>query len=174
MSTPVVPRAGLPPFVVLTDARDGEPVSFWPHYTSTSCMHGLHKECKGKCKFCEERCRCACHKPDLDISSLPFEVRDSLADVPPGEQAAVSDDPRPALAELETRFTYHPPQPWQIPFYEEMRSKGLTLAEWVDQRLPDCREKALALTSIEQAIMWANAGMARRGTRPEEDHPWPP
>jgi hypothetical protein len=84
---------------------------------------------------------------------------------------AMSDVQKPVLTELETRFTYHPPQSWQIPFYEEMRVRGFTLAEWIDQRLPDCREKSLALTSIEQAIMWANAGMARRGTKPEEDHP---
>jgi hypothetical protein len=85
--------------------------------------------------------------------------------------ADVSELQKPVLTELETRFIYHPPQLWQIPFYEEMRVRGFTLAEWIDQRLPDCREKSLALTSIEQAIMWANAGMARRGTRPEEDHP---
>jgi hypothetical protein len=47
------------PFVVLIDGNKGE--TFLPHYYSTPCMHGLHDQCKGKCKFCEERCRCACH-----------------------------------------------------------------------------------------------------------------
>ena len=36
--------------------------ALWPHYFSTTCMHGLHDKCKGKCKFCEEKCRCRCHR----------------------------------------------------------------------------------------------------------------
>jgi hypothetical protein len=55
----------------------------WPHYFSTSCMHGLHEVCKGICKFCPEKCRCDCHQ-DRDVD----EVLDSLADVPPAEQEA--------------------------------------------------------------------------------------
>lgn len=61
MSTPTAPRAGLPPFVVLVDGWDGDPVSFWPHYLSTACQHGEHKTCRKVCKFCPEKCRCACH-----------------------------------------------------------------------------------------------------------------
>ncbi len=52
----------LPPFVTLIDSKDGSSVAFWPHYYSTPCLHHLHEQCKGKCKFCEERCRCDCHQ----------------------------------------------------------------------------------------------------------------
>jgi hypothetical protein len=43
------------------------------HYLSTGCLHGEHVYCQGKtgqagvkvpakCKFCEARCRCRCHR----------------------------------------------------------------------------------------------------------------
>ena len=34
----------------------------WPHYYSTSCIHGLHDRCLGECKFCPAKCRCRCHR----------------------------------------------------------------------------------------------------------------
>lgn len=35
------------------------------HYYSAPCLHGLHDQCKGKCKFCEERCRCPHHEKEI-------------------------------------------------------------------------------------------------------------
>jgi len=32
-------------------------------YTSTACQHGLHDKCRLVCKYCDEPCRCGCHKP---------------------------------------------------------------------------------------------------------------
>lgn len=31
-------------------------------YLSTACYHGLHRDCRKICKFCEANCRCSCHK----------------------------------------------------------------------------------------------------------------
>ena len=65
--------------------------------------------------------------------------------------------------DLINRFTYHPPKGDQPQAYEEIRRTGRELAETVDRLAPDSREKSLALTNIEQAVMWANAAVARHG-----------
>lgn len=64
--------------------------------------------------------------------------------------------------ELETRFTYHAPKGDQPQKYELIRASARQLAELVEQLCPEGREKALAMTNIEQASMWANAAIARR------------
>jgi hypothetical protein len=66
--------------------------------------------------------------------------------------------------ELELRFTYHPPTPGQVPKYLALRARGLKLAREINLLVPDGREKALALTHLEEAIQAANAGIARRST----------
>ena len=64
--------------------------------------------------------------------------------------------------ELNTRFSYHPPKSDQPERYETIRAFGKQLAELVDTECPESREKSLALTKIEEAVMWANAAIARR------------
>lgn len=63
--------------------------------------------------------------------------------------------------DLRRRFTYHPPKGDQTQRYEKLRFNGGNLAEMIDELAPDSREKSLALTKIEEAIMWANAAIAR-------------
>lgn len=66
--------------------------------------------------------------------------------------------------DLLHRFTYHPaPDSATALKYAEIRTKGLELATLVDQHCPEGREKATAVTKIEEAVMWANAGIARGG-----------
>jgi hypothetical protein len=65
-------------------------------------------------------------------------------------------------AELQTRFTYHPPKSGQPQRYEAIRGSAMELAELIDEECPESREKSLAMTNIEQAVMWANAAIARR------------
>lgn len=67
------------------------------------------------------------------------------------------------LKELETRFTYHAPKPGQPELYVSLRAMALSLAAHINDVCPDCRETSLALTHLEQTVMWANAGIARRG-----------
>jgi hypothetical protein len=45
--------------------------------------------------------------------------------------------------------------------YEEIRRSGLYLAGVVNSQTPPSREQSLALTAIEEAVMWANAAIAR-------------
>ena len=64
--------------------------------------------------------------------------------------------------ELDVRFTYHPTKDDQLGRYVGIRSQAKELAKLIDEYVPDSREKATALTKLEEAVMWANAGIARR------------
>lgn len=63
--------------------------------------------------------------------------------------------------ELSKRFTYHAPQPDQLPRYEEIRRLAGTLAILIARYTPPSREQALALTKLEEAVMHANSAIAR-------------
>lgn len=64
--------------------------------------------------------------------------------------------------DLATRFTYHPPKPGQVEIYQHIRDISYEMAKDIVAMTPGCREQALALTALEQAVMWANAAVARR------------
>jgi hypothetical protein len=64
--------------------------------------------------------------------------------------------------ELEARFTYHAPKGDQAQRYQRIRSDAAQFAALLDDLVPESREKSLALTNLEQAVMWANAAIARR------------
>lgn len=64
-------------------------------------------------------------------------------------------------AELEKRFTYHPPHPDQLPRYEALRGLGLILARLIARYTPPSREQAMALTKLEEAVSHANSAIAR-------------
>lgn len=63
--------------------------------------------------------------------------------------------------ELRHRFTYHPPTGDKVQRHQQVREAGRALAELVDGITYDCREKSLALTHVEEVVMWANAAIAR-------------
>lgn len=63
--------------------------------------------------------------------------------------------------DLEVRFTYHAPKGNQQKRYVELRATAKELAEKIVTRCPPSRERSLALTNLEQAVMWANASIAR-------------
>jgi hypothetical protein len=62
---------------------------------------------------------------------------------------------------IENAFKYHAPKPGQPEKYEALRSNAKILARLIDLNCPDSREKSLAMTNLEQAVMWANAAIAR-------------
>lgn len=66
--------------------------------------------------------------------------------------------------DIINRFTYHKPNEWQAEEYEKLRAKGKQLAMSVELLCPNGREKSLAITKIEEAVMWANAAIAREET----------
>lgn len=63
--------------------------------------------------------------------------------------------------QIENNFTYHKPTDNQHQKYLELRSAGKGMAYLISNLCPDSREKSLAVTNLEQAIMWANASIAR-------------
>lgn len=63
--------------------------------------------------------------------------------------------------DIERNFTYHAPKEDQIGRYREIRDKGKQFAEMIDEFCPESRERSLAFTKIEEAVMWANAAIAR-------------
>ncbi len=63
--------------------------------------------------------------------------------------------------QIDNNFKYHAPKAGQPEIYEEIRNKAKELVMLINERAPDGREKSLAITNIEQAVMWANAGIAR-------------
>lgn len=70
--------------------------------------------------------------------------------------------------DIETRFTYHPPSPEQIPVFQEIRDAAKALATRLNELVPNGREKSLAVTHLEDTVMWANAGIARHGLASEQ------
>ena len=65
--------------------------------------------------------------------------------------------------DLHNRFTYHPLEDGQASTYELIRANALGLAKVIAARAPESRELSLAITHLEQAVMWANAAIARHG-----------
>ena len=63
--------------------------------------------------------------------------------------------------EMSKRFSYHPPHGDQPQRYETIRANAHDLGQFIDQNSPDSREKSLALTALEECVMWANAAIAR-------------
>jgi len=63
--------------------------------------------------------------------------------------------------EIEKRFTYHPPKEGQPKKYEKLRMLAKELAYLITNLCPDSRERSLALTKLDEVVMWANAAIAR-------------
>jgi hypothetical protein len=63
---------------------------------------------------------------------------------------------------LHHRFAYHPPKDDSVKArHAGIRAGAWELAEEWDGLLPEGREKALAMTKLEEAMFWANAAIAR-------------
>ena len=63
--------------------------------------------------------------------------------------------------DLNNRFTYHAPKEGQPERYQMIRDQAKILAHDIATLTPQSREQSLALTNLEQAVMWANAAIAR-------------
>jgi len=63
--------------------------------------------------------------------------------------------------DIESRFTYHAPKGNQPERYGLIRDFGKQFARDINVLCPDSREKTIALTKLDEVIMWANASIAR-------------
>lgn len=66
------------------------------------------------------------------------------------------------IRRVNNDFTYHAPHPDQIGTMVALREAGRKLALQIVESTPISREQSLALTHLEEAVFWANAGIARR------------
>jgi len=62
--------------------------------------------------------------------------------------------------QIENSFTYHAPHGTQQERYKELRDKARSLAIMIIEMTPPSREQSLAITKLEEAIMWANKAIA--------------
>lgn len=63
--------------------------------------------------------------------------------------------------ELLDRFRYHAPSQLGVGRHSALTDALFKAAEAINEICPEGREKALALTNLEQAKFWASAGVAR-------------
>lgn len=63
--------------------------------------------------------------------------------------------------DLERRFTYHPLREDQPDRYTAIRDRAKDLAIKIVELTPYTREQSVALTKLEEVVMWANAAIAR-------------
>ena len=62
--------------------------------------------------------------------------------------------------QIEEIFTYHKPFGDQAERYTQLRDFGRDMALLINNMCPESREKSLAITNLQQTIMWANAAIA--------------
>lgn len=63
--------------------------------------------------------------------------------------------------DLNNRFAFHPATEVTGPKHDLVRTLLRESAQVLVEQVPAGRELSLALTSLEEAMMWANAGIAR-------------
>ncbi len=63
--------------------------------------------------------------------------------------------------QIEKCFTYHSPKADQPTRYNLIRDTAKGLAVTIAENTPPSREQSLALTKLEEAVMHANAAIAR-------------
>jgi len=64
--------------------------------------------------------------------------------------------------ELEVRFQHHPPHGDQAERYWLIRDSARKFGEFLCRACPSCRETSVALTKLDEVVMFANAAIARR------------
>lgn len=96
---------------------------------------------------------------DWEGKAIPIEEERELVE----KEKEIVDElyPDKAYADIAHRFTYHPPKGDQPHRYNYLRQQAYTLAIDILRNCPESRERSLALTKLEEAIMWANASIAR-------------
>jgi len=69
----------------------------------------------------------------------------------------------PSPDELEIRFKFHAADAAKAERHRDVRQKCYALAEFLCKECPASRELSIALTKVEEVMLWANAAIARRG-----------
>ena len=62
--------------------------------------------------------------------------------------------------QINNSFTYHRPWGTQPARYEAIRAKAKEFAEFLVANTPYSREQSVAITHLEESVMWANKAIA--------------
>ena len=62
--------------------------------------------------------------------------------------------------DVDNIFQYHAPNADQANRYIALREKAKELAVLIQTTTPESREQSVALTNLQQTVMWANAAIA--------------
>lgn len=62
--------------------------------------------------------------------------------------------------DVRNAFGFHPASAESRPLHEEARKHFIWLGSWVKANVPQGREQSLAITKLQEALMFSNAGIA--------------
>ena len=69
-------------------------------------------------------------------------------------------------ADIENRFAFHAATTEEKrDAHTSVRQNCRELADFLNERLPEGREKSTAIYKLEEAMFWANAAIARAGAK---------
>jgi hypothetical protein len=68
---------------------------------------------------------------------------------------------KPTFEQLQHRFSYHPPKDRQAERYTTIREICLSMALFIVDNTPESREQSLALTALDEVMLFSNAAIAR-------------
>lgn len=88
-----------------------------------------------------------------------FMVTLGVLDVLTARQPDTQEKPMPKL-DVDNVFQYHAPHGDQPQRYIALREKAKELAVLIQTTTPESREQSVALTNLQQTVMWANAAIA--------------
>jgi hypothetical protein len=60
------------------------------------------------------------------------------------------------MAKQTNPWQYHTPNEAQLKVMTEFRTAFESLAKLIESSVPDCRQRSLAITKLEEAAGWAN------------------
>ena len=78
------------------------------------------------------------------------------------ERNPAMEVPEPADV-IEQVFTYHPPTGDQPERYKRIRESAMAMARVIDKDCPPGADRTAAIRHLSEAVMTANAAIARRG-----------
>lgn len=107
-------------------------------------------------EVCEFGCvhgQCRCPNPSKSIRRVTCDV--------PEKHRTTTESSMIGKKSIDDRFTYHPPTEERAVKHIMIREHGKALAQYLDENVPDGYEKERAIQRVEEAVMWANAGLAR-------------
>lgn len=65
------------------------------------------------------------------------------------------------MTNIENNFTYHKLDMNQVGRCESIREHAKEFAFLLEKTCPESRERSLAMTKLEECVMWANAAISR-------------